>query len=676
MLKYFYYLWNLLKGNEKIQLFHHFGQCLLSAVLYTIIDWQHLILIWILSQLDTTNVVWSVIGTQFFVWGISLWYYYLKYKIMKSQNFFFKILSGRHYQYILKRLSKNASYTYLNEKSSNELAKQLDSTDKGLQHILSFLSLVVKLLATIGMSLFVISYNYQICAILFVIYAATSYYITTRKMVYKDSQVKKVFTYINQESSLIISDNISLLLDATLHNDYEKLINNILNYNEKTKKKQIWLYSEQDKMNTKIGLGLITGYVLTLIMISLSMRFQFEQFTIFFIASLLTYKCLSNNINQLLDKYSDIRQSQLDFESLDDIWIETSKTRIDYNKIILPKSKLCIDEWIEYRKEVYDIYDKSELDYFDQIIRTKHYEKEFNEFLKKQRTLSFKKNSYTDRMYLLEMMKRFVYSNTNLFNLVKLKKQENTIYLNHVKSSKINFTMKLIGLHFEYPSNDITYPFSITYKDKLPYVINSNDNILISGSSGSGKTTLLKIFRGILPVECSFDAKKNYANLELKYRNETKYLSFTNIAHDISYSQQNSYSFTSGNIYQIITGDYVSKNYESVQTIIFKALDIACVETKFRDLEYCITKNNISGGQRQRLTIAKNIYRLMIEDKSIVILDEIDQGIDLETAKKILLNLLVLLKNKLVFVVSHSEELKKLFNKKLEMKNGSIQKYP
>jgi hypothetical protein len=175
MLKYFYYLWNLLKSSEKISLFHHFGQCLLSAILYTIIDWQHLILIWIITQYPTNNLIYAVVGVQFFVWGISLWYYYLKYQMMTIKNNFFKLLSTRHYDYILKRLAKNSSFVWLNEKSSIELAKQIDSSDKGLQHIFSFVTLFVKLIGIILMSLLVISFNYQICAILFVLFSGGSY---------------------------------------------------------------------------------------------------------------------------------------------------------------------------------------------------------------------------------------------------------------------------------------------------------------------------------------------------------------------------------------------------------------------------------------------------------------------------------------------------------------------
>lgn len=672
MLKYFYYLWNLLKGIEKIELFYHFGKCLLSAVLYTIIDWQHLILIYIISQYDTSNIVWAVIGTQFFVWGISLWYYFLKYKIMNAQNKFFKLLSNRHYEYILSRLSKNASYLYLHEKSSFELSKQLDSTDKGLQHIFSFLSTFVKLLATIAMSLFVISFNYQICGVLFLLFGATTYYISTRKLVYRDEKSNLIFTYINQESSKIISDSVSALLDSVLHEDYNKLINNIVAYNSKTKNKQLWLYSQQDKLHTKIGLGLITGYILTLIMITLSMKFKFEQFTIFFIASLLTYKCISNNINLLLDKYSDVRQSQLDFDSLEDIWIETNTQRKTFDIVSLPNNDLNLQLFDSYKIIRFNNFDKILIDHLLLIISNNNLINDFNTFVNDHKKYNFVDNSYSANVYYLELLKKFVYSKKSLIDEVQIPNNDILIYNSFNKNTNLIYKLKLLRLHFQYPSDNDSFPFELEFNSN-PITFNSFDNVLIKGTSGSGKTTFLKIIRGILPLEYSSTQTHNFVNLELNINNIKKYVSFTNLSKYVSYSQQNSNtSFLSGNIFQIITGDYICSNYEHYKKHILQSLEVACVETKFKDLKFCITKNNISGGQRQRLIIARNVFRLLTSNKQIIILDEIDQGIDYITARQILLNIFVLFANKLVFVVTHTENLQTLFDKVLTINSGSI----
>ena len=74
MLKYFYYIWNLLKSNERLELFRHFGRCIMAAILFTMIDWQYLILLWILSIYGYQNILQVIVGVQLFSWLISFWY--------------------------------------------------------------------------------------------------------------------------------------------------------------------------------------------------------------------------------------------------------------------------------------------------------------------------------------------------------------------------------------------------------------------------------------------------------------------------------------------------------------------------------------------------------------------------------------------------------------------------
>ena len=79
MFKYFYYIWNLLELDERKELFNHLGLSVLSAVLYTITDWQYLILLWLMSPENMSS---SVIVVQLFTWIISMSYYYIKLRII------------------------------------------------------------------------------------------------------------------------------------------------------------------------------------------------------------------------------------------------------------------------------------------------------------------------------------------------------------------------------------------------------------------------------------------------------------------------------------------------------------------------------------------------------------------------------------------------------------------
>ena len=312
MLKYFYYIWNLLNTDEKIELFYHFGQCILAAILYTITDWQYLIMLWIVSSYGAEHILQIVVGVQLFTWLISLWYYFVKYQISLKQNYFYKLISSRHYNYVLNRISSNAAYQWICEKSSQDLAKQLDSTEKGLQHVFNFMTNSVRICSIITFAISIISWKYKACSLVFLVYFIILYVVLNRKNLFTGyNDKRRQFRILNQHNSLIISDNISLLLDAILHGDYKKIIRNITTFNNATKKEQVKLYDREDQTYTKIGLLLISGYVSMLALVSSMMNLSMDDYTMFFISSLLTYKCLNHNINELCDMYSQIRQTQI-----------------------------------------------------------------------------------------------------------------------------------------------------------------------------------------------------------------------------------------------------------------------------------------------------------------------------------------------------------------------------
>jgi ATP-binding cassette subfamily B protein len=65
---------------------------------------------------------------------------------------------------------------------------------------------------------------------------------------------------------------------------------------------------------------------------------------------------------------------------------------------------------------------------------------------------------------------------------------------------------------------------------------------------------------------------------------------------------------------------------------------------------------NISGGQLKRIALARAIYA----SRDILLLDEVTNGLDLNTKTKILLNLMK--SEKTVILISHDEDIKHYFN--------------
>ena len=697
MLKYFYYIWNLLNTDERIELFYHFGQCILSAILYTITDWQYLIMLWIIAEYGVENILQIVVGVQLFAWLISFWYYFVKYQISLKQNYFYKLISSRHYNYILNRVSKNAPYQWICEKSSLDLAKQLDATEKGLQHVFSFITNSIRLCSIISFAIVIISWQYKACSLVFFLYFVILYVILNRKNLFTGyNDKKREFQILNQHNSLIISDNISILLDSILHGDYKKIIDNITTFNNATKKEQIKLYDHEDQTYTKIGLVLISGYICMLAIVSSLMNLSLDEYTMFFITALLTYKCINHNINELCDMYSQVRQTQLDFDCLSDVWLYTRTKRKFYEQLTLPTKNNHFDLLKDFCRYHFQKIETVEIKLYEKFIKKNDFRQEFLSFS----TKNLKKllNAYylcnKDDMKKLENIRQFIisdYKYVESFNeFLKNEEHENILkispkdvyfeYIKHtnsnIKKDSSTFELLLYNIHFYYKVSHTTSVPGIKYKSDIPITIKSNSHILIDGPSGSGKTTLLKIIRGIIPLDMYEEGSSshNFVHLSIKLPGqEPAPINFTNLSNSICYCQQNSLSFTGGSVYQILSDDYISIPRDEAEiSIMNKALATACVDIKFRDLEFKCSKDSISGGQKQRLTLAKNLYRVFKENKQIIILDEIDAGLDIRTAEKVIVNLNLLFKEKILFIVLHTEELKSLFKNKIKIVDGVI----
>ena len=108
-----------------------------------------------------------------------------------------------------------------------------------------------------------------------------------------------------------------------------------------------------------------------------------------------------------------------------------------------------------------------------------------------------------------------------------------------------------------------------------------------------------------------------------------------------------------------------------------KAIEIAELKSLINSLENGIhTKvhamsNNFSGGEKQRIAIARAVYR----DTPIMFLDEFTNALDIETEKKILNNLRNQ-KNKTLITISHKQSTIKNSDKIWKLENGCINKLP
>jgi ABC-type multidrug transport system fused ATPase/permease subunit len=193
--------------------------------------------------------------------------------------------------------------------------------------------------------------------------------------------------------------------------------------------------------------------------------------------------------------------------------------------------------------------------------------------------------------------------------------------------------------------------FAITLKTPMQFKL--GDVVEINGESGSGKTTLLKLMRSI---HHSNDVILTYRN-DPSARWKKLPSGWHNLSDSICFCQQNASVFANGTLGQIISGVFDGPFDTELVNVAIKTANVP---------EHLIARDNItpsqiSGGEKQRISIARIVYRILKQsNKNIIILDEVDAALDFANATDIFTKLLDLCKSKLVFMVAHSSEIKRM----------------
>lgn len=251
---------------------------------------------------------------------------------------------------------------------------------------------------------------------------------------------------------------------------------------------------------------------------------------------------------------------------------------------------------------------------------------------------------------------RFFQNSVNqLYDQIK----DSTKYTLSDNSNISNFTdfksIKLINITFKYPNQN-----SYIFKD-LNLEIIKGDKICILGSSGSGKSTLIDIITSFL--------KPTKGEIIINDFNGTN---FDEIKNRIAYIPQNI----------VLLDDTIKNNIalgvkdelidlDKITKAIKKARLEEFVQTKKLGINDIIGDKGmrISGGQRQRLALARAFYF----DKEIIILDEATSALD-ETTELQILDSLFDEKNSsnTIIVISHRMHVQKYCNKIYHINDGKF----
>lgn len=203
-----------------------------------------------------------------------------------------------------------------------------------------------------------------------------------------------------------------------------------------------------------------------------------------------------------------------------------------------------------------------------------------------------------------------------------------------------------------YSADKLTFKYDFQERNTLENIqfkINQGDHIAIIGPSGSGKTTLLNLIMGLYD---SSEGSLTYNNELLSQVDKRDYYD------EINTMLQHNHFFEGS-----IRDNLLATAHDDEMKAVLKEVNL-----EHLGLDDLLTENasNISGGERQRLAIA----RLLLRRANIWLLDEPTASLD-ETNEQIIMNHL-LSKEDTIIVVTHNLKYLEQFDHIIVINEGII----
>ena len=226
-----------------------------------------------------------------------------------------------------------------------------------------------------------------------------------------------------------------------------------------------------------------------------------------------------------------------------------------------------------------------------------------------------------------------------LYKIKEILKYKTEEMVNNVK--KLNGDINVSNLSITY--NNIDY-----INKNLNFKIVYGKNILIHGKSGSGKSTFIKILKKYINT---YDGKITINNEELKN------IDYTILNKNILYISQKEKLFTDTIENNIKINNNDEEKYKKIISLTF--VNKIINNKRLKD-KYFIEENsfNISGGEKQRIILARGL----MNEFEYLVLDEVLSEVDKHIEINIINNLKKEYKDKTIIYITHDEKLKSLFD--------------
>ena len=170
--------------------------------------------------------------------------------------------------------------------------------------------------------------------------------------------------------------------------------------------------------------------------------------------------------------------------------------------------------------------------------------------------------------------------------------------------------------------------------------IRMGEKILLLGENGSGKSTLFNLL--VKNID-------NYKGNILIGRNDLRRIRYEDLDNFISYVSQENTIFNDTFLNNII----LDNKYDEYKfKLILNLVDLdGFIKNRYDNYEFVI-RDNISGGERQKIILARTLY----QDFNILLLDEAMSEISKYSRMKIVNNINNYFKNKTIIYISHYYE--------------------
>ena len=206
----------------------------------------------------------------------------------------------------------------------------------------------------------------------------------------------------------------------------------------------------------------------------------------------------------------------------------------------------------------------------------------------------------------------------------------------------------ILKIYFKYKNNKSFTLNNINLK------IERNSAIAIIGKSGAGKSTLIDVISGLLePTKGSIFIdnkplkKKIYLSNKFSYVGQNIFLFNDTLAQNISMKER-----------------MTPKEFTKIKKII------RICELKFKLNKKINEIDNISGGEKQRIALARALF----VNPDFLILDEPTSSLDENTKERIKKILIKISKKVSLLIISHDKSLTNFCRKIYKLENGFLKK--